>query len=46
MDKIVEELQKLGYKYVALDLYSYRSRSLDKLLPKKVIPAQIEPVNT
>jgi uncharacterized protein len=46
MDKIVEELQKLGYKYVALDLYGYRSGSLDELLPKKVIPTQIEPINT
>jgi len=35
MDKIVEELQKLGYKYVALDLYGYRSGSLDELILKK-----------
>jgi uncharacterized protein len=25
MDKLAEELQKLGYKYVTLDLYGYRS---------------------
>jgi uncharacterized protein len=46
MDSIVLELQKLGYKYVTLDLLGYRSGSLDELLPKKIIPTQTEPVNT
>jgi uncharacterized protein len=46
MDSIALELQKLGYKYVTLDLLGYRSGSLDELLPKKVIPTQIEPINT
>jgi len=41
MDKIAEELQKLGYRYVALDLYGYRSGSLDELLLKKIIPKEI-----
>ncbi len=34
MDRVAEELQKLGYKYVTLDLHGYRSGSLDELLPK------------
>ncbi|MEM4813913.1 MAG: hypothetical protein QXW24_06910, partial [Ignisphaera sp.] len=38
MDTIALELQKLGYKYVTLDLYGYRSGSLDELVPKKIIP--------
>uniref|UniRef100_A0A7C5TJS5 ATP-dependent sacrificial sulfur transferase LarE n=1 Tax=Ignisphaera aggregans TaxID=334771 RepID=A0A7C5TJS5_9CREN len=44
MDKIAEELQKLGYRYVALDLYGYRSGSLDELLPKKIIPREINKI--
>jgi uncharacterized protein len=34
MDRVAEELRKLGYKYVTLDLHGYRSGSLDELLPK------------
>jgi uncharacterized protein len=34
MDIVAEELWKLGYKYVTLDLHGYRSGSLDELLPK------------
>jgi uncharacterized protein len=45
MDKIAEELQKLGYRYVTLDLYGYRSGSLDELLPKKIIPKEIDKDN-
>ena len=41
MDKIAMELQKLGYRYVTLDLLGYRSGSLDELLPKKIIPKEI-----
>ena len=35
MDRVAEELRKLGYKYVTLDLHGYRSGSLDELLPKE-----------
>ncbi len=38
MDRISEELKKLGYKYVALELSGYRSGSLDELLAEKDIP--------
>ena len=35
MDRVAEELRKLGYKYVTLDLHGYRSGSLDELLLKE-----------
>ncbi|MCC6058438.1 MAG: ATP-dependent sacrificial sulfur transferase LarE [Desulfurococcaceae archaeon] len=41
MDSVALELQKLGYRYVTLDLLGYRSGSLDELLPKKIIPTQV-----
>ena len=41
MNKVAEELQKLGYKYVTLDLHGYRSGSLDELLPKKIVPREL-----
>ncbi|MDK6028079.1 ATP-dependent sacrificial sulfur transferase LarE [Ignisphaera sp. 4213-co] len=40
MDRIAQELQKLGYKYVTLDLLGYRSGSMDEVLSKKIIPLQ------
>lgn len=40
MDRISEELKKLGYKYVALDLSGYRSGSLDEVLTQRIIPKQ------
>lgn len=41
MDTISTELQRLGYKYVTLDLLGYRSGSLDELLPRKIIPREL-----
>ncbi len=32
MDRVAQELKKLGYKYITLDLYGYRSGSLNELL--------------
>lgn len=40
MDRISEELKKLGYKYVALELSGYRSGSLDEVLTQKIVPEQ------
>jgi len=38
LDRVLVELRKLGYKYVTLDLYGYRSGSLDEVLPEKIVP--------
>ena len=35
MDEIAEQLRKLGFRYVCLDLMGYRSGSLDEVLPRK-----------
>jgi uncharacterized protein len=42
LDRVSVELQKLGYKYVTLDLYGYRSGSLDEVLPEKVVPGGLK----
>ena len=35
MDEIAEQLRKLGFRYVCLDLMGYRSGSLDEVPPRK-----------
>jgi len=35
MDAVAQELMKLGYEYVVLDLRGYKSGSLDELLNKE-----------
>jgi len=38
IDRIAQELSKLGFIYVTLDLQGYRSGSMDLVLSRKVIP--------